>query len=406
MIALALASFGAAMVEAGFLVLVTALLLALASGREVIGPFAGFEVPITAAVLAAAVGLVLRFGLNMVTVRQSAAVSAAVRTSQRQRLAHAYLGAAWSVHQHEPSGRLQELLTSFVGRVLIAVAAATQGLTAALSVVAFLGAGLFIQPWATLGVLAFLGILAALLGPLRKAIGRAAVRSGGADLDFATSVAELGSLGREMQIFGARDAFTRRVDQLTDSATQAQRRVQMLYGSMAPTYTFVAYGAVLAAIATLTLLEVADLTTVGTVTLLMVRSLTYGQQLVAVHGTVVSSMPAIDEVEETVRRYEAMPAAGGTVQPAAVTPVVVSRASFSYDAHDAHPGRRRLRAPAGRGPRDHRPVRRGQVDPRAGPARSAGTVRGSGDGRRGRPPGGGPDLVDPAGLLRSRRTPC
>ena len=153
------------MVEAGFLVLVTGLLLAVSSGRDVIGPVAGHEVPLGTAMLAAAVGLVLRLALNMATVHQTAAVSAAVRTSQRQRLAHAYLGAAWSVHQSEPSGRLQELLTSFISRVLVAVSAATQGLTAALSVAAFLGAGLVIQPWATLGVLVFLGVLAALLGP-------------------------------------------------------------------------------------------------------------------------------------------------------------------------------------------------------------------------------------------------
>ncbi len=328
---LALSAFGAAMVEAAFLVLVTGLLLALSSGRDVIGPVAGQEVPIRTAVLVAAVGLVLRLVFNIVTVRQAAAVSAAVRTSQRQRLAHAYLGAAWSVHQHEPSGRLQELLTSFIGRMLVAVTAAIQGLTAALSVTAFLAAGMVIQPWATLAVLAFLGVLAAMLGPLRRSIRRAAAHSSSADLDFATSVSELGSLGREMQVFGARRAFVRRVDVLTEAATEGQRRVQVLFGLLAPTYTFVAYGAVLAAVAALTLLDVQDLTTVGAVTLLMVRSLTYGQQIVSVHGTVVSSLPAIDEVEDTLRRYAAQPAASGTAQPAAVTPVVVSHASFSYD---------------------------------------------------------------------------
>ena len=303
---LAASSFGAAMVEAAFLVLVTGLLLAVSGGRDVIGPVAGQEVSLRTAMLAASVGLVLRLALNLATVHQSAAVSAAVRSSQRQRLANAYLGAAWSFHQQEPSGRLQELLTSFISRVLIAVNAATQGVTAALSVAAFLGAGMVIQPWATLGVLVFLSVLAAILGPLRRAIRRAASHSSRADLDFATSVAELGSLGREMQVFGSRQAFIRQVDVLTRAATEAQRKVQVLFGCLAPTYTFVAYGAVLAAVAALTLLDVQNLTTVGAVTLLMVRSLTYGQQLVSVHGTVVSALPAIEEVEETfagTRRY-------------------------------------------------------------------------------------------------------
>ena len=328
---LAAASFGAAMVEAVFLVLVTGLLLALTGGRDVIGPVAGRELGIDVALVAALVGLVLRFALNMLALRESAALSAFVRTSQRRRLAHAYLGAAWSVHQQEPSGRLQELLTSFVARVLVAVAAATQGLTAALSVVAFLGAGLVIQPLATFAVLGFLAVLAALLGPLRGAIRRAAVRSSEADLDFATSVAELGGLGREMQVFGARRAFLDRVDGLTDVATERQRRVQVLYGSLAPTYTFFAYGAVLAAITGLSLVDAQDLTTVGAVTLLMLRSLTYGQQLVSVHGTVVSSLPALEEVEATARRYESIPAPAGDRRPDSVLPVVVESAGFSYD---------------------------------------------------------------------------
>ncbi|MEO7268504.1 MAG: ABC transporter ATP-binding protein [Knoellia sp.] len=332
---LAVASFGAAMVEAAFLVLMTGLLLALTSGRDVIGPVAGQQLSIRSALIAASIGLVLRLGLNMVTLRESAALSAAVRTSQRRRLAHAYLGASWAVQQQEPSGRLQELLTSFISRVLIAVAAAIQGLTAALSVAAFLGAGLVIQPLATVAVLAFLGILAAVLGPLRGAIRRAAIRSSAADLDFATSVAELGTLGREMQVFGARQAFLRRVDELTDRATESQRRVQVLFGSLAPTYTFFAYGAVLAAVTALSLIDVQDLTTVGAVTLLMLRSLTYGQQLVTVHGTVVSSLPAIEEVELTARRYESHVAPGGATRPSDVMPVALDRASFSYDGSRA-----------------------------------------------------------------------
>ena len=43
----------------------------------------------------------------------------------------------------------------------------------------------------------------------------------------------------------------------------------------------------------------------------MLRSLTYGQQLVSVHGTVVSSLPALAEVEETARRYESAARGGG-----------------------------------------------------------------------------------------------
>lgn len=328
---LSLSSFGAAMCEAGFLVLVTGTLLSLTSGHDRVGPVAGLEASVPLALSVAAVGLVLRFILSMVTVRQSAALGATIRTQMRQRLARSYLGASWSVHQSEPSGRLQELLGGFVGRVLAAVTASTQGLTALLSMLAFLVAGLLVQPLATIGVLVFLGALAAILGPLRSAIHRAAQGSNDADLKFASSVAELGTLGREMQVFGVRDAFSQRISDLIQQASQGQRKVQVLFGSLAPTYTFFAYGTVLAAVAGLTLVDRQDITSVGAAALLMLRSLSYGQQLVSVQGTIISSLPAIQEVESTVSRYDNEAAPNGRHILASATPLRLDQVGFSYD---------------------------------------------------------------------------
>lgn len=332
---LSLSSFGAAMCEAGFLVLVTGSLLGLTSGADRVGPVAGLETAVPTALIVAAAGLVLRFGLSMITVRQSAALAATVRNQLRQRLAASYLGASWSVHQSEPSGRLQELLSGFVGRVLAAVTAATQGLTAMLSMLAFLLAGFFVQPWATLGVLGFLAALAAVLGPLRRAIHRAAKKSNTADLAFASTVAELGTLGREMQVFGVRQAFTARIATLIEGASESQRRVQVLFGSLAPTYTFFAYGSVLLAVVMLSVVNPQDITSVGAAALLMLRSLTYGQQLVTVQGAVLSSLPAIDEVDETMRRYDASPAAAGDVTLPDALPLILHDVDFSYNGSRA-----------------------------------------------------------------------
>lgn len=328
---LSLTSFGAAMCEAGFLVLVTGILLSLTSGNDKIGPVAGIDAPISLALGVASLGLLLRFALSMVTIRQSAALGASIRAELRQRLAGSYLNASWAVHQAEPSGRLQELLSGFVGRVLAAVTAATQGLTAALSMVAFLLAGLVVQPIATLAVLVFLAGLAAILAPLRRAIRRAAQQSNRADLAFASTVAELGTLGREMQIFGVRAAFARRIAHLIDAASDSQRRVQVLFGSLAPTYTFFAYGSVLIAVAALTQVDRQDITSTGAAALLMLRSLTYGQQLVSVQGTVVSSLPAIDEVEDTITRYGAHAAATGVRVLEGALPMNLRDVMFSYD---------------------------------------------------------------------------
>jgi len=327
---LAITSFAGAMLEAGFLVLLTGALLALAGGNDQVGPVLGFTIAVQHALAVAAVAVVLRLALNLSVVQSSAGLSAVVRSEQRRRMAHAYLGSAWEVQAVEPAGRLQELVTSFVGRANAAVAAFAQGVTAALSLLAFLTAALFIEPMATLVVLGSLATLGALLAPLRSRIRRAARSSADADLEFASSISELGSLGREMQVFGVRRRFVERIDDLIDVAVEGQRSVQVLNGALSPVYTFFAYMAVIAGVGGLSLLGIGDLAAVGSVMLLMLRSLTYGQQLSSVLGAVASALPSLQELETTARRYEAVPADSGVRIPSSATPLTAHDAAFSY----------------------------------------------------------------------------
>ncbi|MFN2347511.1 MAG: ABC transporter ATP-binding protein [Dermatophilaceae bacterium] len=327
---LALTSFAGAMLEAGFLVLLTTALLALAGGADQVGPVLGYSISVRAALGVAAVAVILRLALNLAVVQSSAGLSAVVRSEQRRRMAHAYLGSAWEVQQSEPAGRLQELVTSFVGRANAAVSAFAQGVTAALSLLAFLAAGLVIEPIATLVVLGSLALLGAILAPLRSRIRRAASSSADADLMFASSISELGSLGREMQVFGVRHRFIERIDALTDVAVEGQRRVQVLNGALSPMYTFFAYMAVIAGVGSLSLLGIGDLAAVGSVMLLMLRSLTYGQQLSSVLGAIAAALPSLQELESTAQRYEAVPADSGTAIPPSATPLTARHVSFSY----------------------------------------------------------------------------
>lgn len=326
---LATVSLVGAMLEAAFLVVLTGAAMSLAAGSvELGGPVAGLTIPVALTIAGAAMGVRLLLGLA--AVRVSAGLTATVTRDHRRRLARAYLGTAWRIQQVEPSGRLQEILTSFVNRVSGAMNAVTQGLTSLLSLLAFLGAGLVIDPLSTMAVLGALGALGLVLTPLRR---RIRSRSGEAvthNIAFSNTVAELGSLGQEMQTFGARDSFAERVDALTRQTTEVNRRVQVLSGALTPVYTFLAYTAVLGAIGILTQVGVGDLTAVGSVMLLMLRSLSYGQALLTVAGILSASQPFLERLEETVAAYEANPASGGSLRPSQVTPLVLDGVSFAY----------------------------------------------------------------------------
>lgn len=330
MVLLALVSMGGALFEAGFLVLLTSTVFALAGLRSTIGPILGVEIDVRIALILAAAAIFVRLGLGLWGVRVSSSLTADVTADHRHRLANAYLGASWEIQQAEPSGRLQELLTSFVSRVNGAMSSITQGISASLSLLAFLSAGLLVDPLSTVAVLIALLGLGAVLAPLRRRIRARSAEQAQSSIAFARSVAEFGTLGQEMQTFGVKEQFAGRVAALSDASTENARRVQVISGALTPVYTFLAYAAVVAGITVLSLVGVGDLAAVGSVMLLMLRSLSYGQQLLAVSGTMAASLPFLERLGSTLADYEASPASQGGRVPDHVTPLAIRDVSFDY----------------------------------------------------------------------------
>lgn len=330
MVLLALVSMAGALFEAGFLVLLTSTVFALAGLRSTIGPILGVAIDVRVALILAAAAIFVRLGLGLWGVRVSSSLTEDVTADHRHRLAGAYLGASWEVQQAEPSGRLQELLTSFVNRVNGAMSSISQGISASLSLIAFLSAGLLVDPLSTAAVLMALLGLGAVLAPLRRQIRARSGEQAQSSIAFARSVAELGTLGQEMQTFGVREQFAGRVAALSDASTENARRVQVLSGALTPVYTFLAYAAVVAGITVLSLVGVGDLAAVGSVMLLMLRSLSYGQQLLAVSGAMAASLPFLERLRSTLAVYEASPASQGGMVPDHVTPLGLRDVSFAY----------------------------------------------------------------------------
>ena len=329
---LATVSFVGALLEAFFLVIITGVAMALVAGDATVGPVLGRSISIGSALVLGLVVLIVRLGLSIVGVRTSARLTADVTSEQRQILSHAYLEASWSVQQSEPAGRLQELLTSFVQRVNQTMATLTQAITALLSLIAFMGTGLVVDAASTVAVLVALALVGAVLTPLRRRIRRRSELSAHAGLEFANAVSEFGSLGLEMQAFGVQARFAQRIDELTQETAETQRKVQTLTGSLAPVYMTLAYAAVLAGVAILTVVGSDSLAVIGAVMLLMLRSLSYGQQLAAATGQMAANAPFLESIRATVERYRAFSANSGAAIPAGVAPLEARDVEFAYVA--------------------------------------------------------------------------
>ena len=327
---LSIVSLLGGLAEAGFLVIVTRVGLAVANDKSRAGLLAAWYVSIPVAVVLAAVVLVLRFVLAVVGTRVSTDLSVDVSTGLRRELADAYLRSSWELQQTEPGGRLQVLLAGFVGSASAAVASMTSMLGAGLSLGAMLVVSLVIEPVATVVVVLALVVLSSVLGPIRRRIRSRARAASRASVEFANAVTELGALGLEMQTYGVRDRFLERLQTLSAAEMSARRRADMARGLLTPTYTTLAYGAMVLALGFAAQVGVGELSSVGAVMLVMMRSLTYGQQLQTSSASLLSLVPAIEQLDGALAQYRNSPATDGRVALRRVGVVAARGVGFAY----------------------------------------------------------------------------
>lgn len=330
MLYLALISFFGAFLEAGFLVLVTGIASSLVAEKGIIGPFRGLTLAVEPALVLAAVLLVVRLITSLTTVNVSATLGKRVAAEQRRNLTRVYLEAGWPVQQSEPTGHLQVLTTSFVHAAYAGISALNSILVATLSIVAFMTVGVLVDPISTLLAIVVIIGLGAILIPIRQGMRRRSAVTARHSLAFAKAVSELGSLGMEMHTFGVRDKFDTHIEDLSELELQARRRATILSGSLGPSYTTLAYSAVLMGVALLTRSDGVDIASVGATVLLMLRSLSQGQTLQGAFGSLAESEPYLERIVQSIERYASQPAIGGVMKPATLMPLVLSDVSFSY----------------------------------------------------------------------------
>ena len=316
--------------EAIFLVLATRAAFAITNGKDSMGALANRTIAVSTALLLMLALVVLRMVLAVATNWYSASLTAEVTAELRQRLARAFLRSRWAVQQLSPSGRLQELVTGFANSGSVLISAFVGGLIAACSVGAMLALAVGVDP---LGSLAAVGAtigLGSLLRPVRRRVHAEARRASADNMGIATSTNEISELGMAVQVFGVRDQVERHISAVLDSSRRSNIRLNVLRGLVPAVYSGLAYLALVGAVAVASATSTASLSSLGAVMLIMLRSLSYGQQLQGTYTSVNSSLPATGEVFEEIFRYEseAFIEAGSSVQ--SVCPIRLDGVSFHY----------------------------------------------------------------------------
>lgn len=322
-------TFTGSMIEAAFLVLVTNMTMAIAEGRENVSIVPQITLSVSQVALLAAGMLVLRLAMAAGGVWLSSSMSSKVLMNQRERLTRAYLWSDLATLHEEAAGRLQQLL-AFAGQASAMVGNALGIVTASLSLVAFLATALIVSPAATVMVVVGLAALSAVLVPVRRWIQRRANIRAQRSILFAQSIAEFGALAKEMQTFGVRDKFLSRINELSYQDARGGLAVDILRGEVPALYSFLAYGALLAGVHAAYSFGTADLTVIGAVLILMLRSLSYGQNLQNSFASLAAQSPFLHRVEDAILNYASARAPDGDLVPRSMAPVRFTDVSFAY----------------------------------------------------------------------------
>jgi ATP-binding cassette subfamily B protein len=331
MVLLAAASVLGGLVEAAFLVLATRAGFAAAeSGPEVEVAF-GRSLSLGAVAALAFLLVLVRVVLSLAAASLSSRVASRAVADIRLMLASSFLRATWSVQQSQPTGRLQELLTTYTARGAELVTNLTTIVSSAFSLVALLALAIVVDPVGAVAVIVAVGVLGSILRPLRNAVRRQGQRAAQAGMGFATSLSEISELGMEMHVFDVQEATEKRVDRLVDDNARLNERLSFLRGAIPALYTGMAYLAIVVAIALVSSTDSADITSVGAVMLVMLRSLGYGQALQGSLAAVAANRPFVDGLQEQIGQYRTGVARRNGVAVERIGALELRSVSFSYD---------------------------------------------------------------------------
>lgn len=305
--ALSVTSIGFGLAEALVLVLVARIAFALSKATDTItGEVLGLHlsIPIGGALWLSIAMVAIRAILQVLVGWQATHIVTDTLARVRRRMAKAYLHTSWEVQSQEKPGRLQELLTSFVATVGSVVDAITKGISAAFSLVALLATALLVSPVAAIGLAITGVVLGATLRPLRRVMLRTSRQLADTSLDFAAGVSELSTIGREIQVFDVADPVSRRVDKLVDDSAAATQRQSFLSFLFIPAYITVMLLVLVGALVLVRATGVSDLEQLSAVILVMMRSLSYGQQVQGVFATLQGAVPFMGDLRTQISVYE------------------------------------------------------------------------------------------------------
>lgn len=323
----------AGFLEASVLALIAALAVSLSEGgsgaKLSLGPV-GIDLQQGMAFGVAFALTVARAALQLTLSYLPAQMSARVMADLRLDLFSSFTRSAWSVKSTERDGAFQTLMTQNITSVAQAVVGIANGLTAAIMFLLMVTIALM-QNVVAAGALALAALLLFFaLRPLARRLRRNAKRLSREAMSFTGSIQEVVLVAEETEVFGATPSYMHAFESQVHSVQRAHARTRFLAAAMPALYQSIALMLLVAALVAVSLSGGADLTALATVVLLLIRALSYAQQIQGAVTGIDERVPFMDQIIAALDRYRRAPQRDGVRELGRVESLRLEDASFSY----------------------------------------------------------------------------
>jgi len=259
-----------------------------------------------------------------------ARIAANVQGRLREELFRSFTVASWGIQSREREGHMQETMTGQVSSATAGALQATTLITSLFGFLVMLAVAFALNVAAAAIVLVTAVGLFAVLRPLNRAGVRRSRALSKAQMEYAGGIAQSNRLAEETKVFGVAGAQREQVDHLVDVARVAFYRTQLI-GRLAPSVYQSAISVMLViALAVMARVGTGHVASLAAVIVILYRAGSAGQSVQGAWQNLRQSVPFIERLQETRRRYEASRPPHGDVPLPHVSALAFENVSFSY----------------------------------------------------------------------------
>ena len=275
--------------------------------------------------------LVAGFVTSMINSWLTARLSADALTIARRLTFRDFVQASWSLQSQEREGHLQEIMSNHVNRVSGATLTLASCLVSGFNFAALMVAAIYLNWIAAISIV--LGVGDHVLHPATHEPGGQEALDGPTPRPtWPTSglVSESVTLAQEVRTFNVGPRLVDRVDRYVDRASELTFRTRLLAQTMPTLYQNISIGLVIVGMAAVYATGSNGVESLGPVVVLLVRALSYSQQLQGSYHSLAEAAPYLEELQERQDAYRASVEPGGDRQIDHIGKLAFDDVSFSY----------------------------------------------------------------------------